>query len=136
MTNKIYVVLSRDYEYNDEYYVARDGGNKVFATGDYEVALKKVYELTVEGMKEGSFSEWLGEEYQADYDEEALSEIMEKLYGKTDDEINYPDLGDYYSMEEFSEKLKNLTTDELYTVIENFHLKDEPYFIQVVDYAE
>lgn len=122
----MYVVLARDYEYNDETYERSDGGNVVHAYSTYEAAEAARLRLTVESLKNGGMA-YLAEQY--DVFSGAVCDMLETFGFSLDGRL------DYYVASDISEAIRAGHIGGEYLIKLAGGIKEgyELYFIQRVE---
>lgn len=132
--SKVWVVMRRDYEYNDETYNANEGGNNIIAfTTELDAQIDADERNINTFRKEGGYM-YLGYDAGDNFNEtDDLVNFLETL-GDTENEdrsYSYDDLGDYYRFEEIMDYLKNATDDEIMVFVNA--LVNPEYYVEAVE---
>lgn len=134
-SKKVYIVLSRDYEYNDEVYECHEGGNTVVGFEKLEMAEDKRNKLTVEFVRKTP--EIIFDCYDLrdviGVHQYNIKKVVETCEFPIDAETFYKYITDY-DYEVLIEFLtKKISEESLIKFINNYIKKDRlPYFVQEV----
>lgn len=126
MANKIYVLQSRNFEYNDMTYATTDGGNALHAYTSQAEAHTAQVRLTMETLRDGGLC-YLFDKYNV-FDEDALG-VLEKHDLQPDDYYL-----DYDKGERISEAIKSgqITEDDLRILARGLNIGSELFFVEAV----
>ena len=125
--NKLYVVQSRSYEYNDETYEMSSGGNVVHAYTTLDAAKTAQEKLTIDSLRDGGLK-YLAEQYDVFTDE-----VLDMLasYDLSPKSLY---LG-YYEAEDISDAIKagRISDEYVKLLARGIKLGRELYFIEEVN---
>jgi hypothetical protein len=124
MTDKMWVVLERKFEYNDETYDSTEGGNCIIAYKTEKEADNACERMMVESIRKGVTYMYAGCG-SVFYRDPALYAVLEK-YG-----VDYDSLYRYDACEELFEKLMTAPEEDLVVVVDL--LVYPLYFVQDVE---
>lgn len=121
--NKIYVVMERNYEYNDETYDSSGGGNSVIAFDSKWLADYEALSQTVDLFKSRDGAYMLLGNYRNPWDYHVEDDITKAGF-------DIDNLEDYEEMENFLNYLKNADESLLYKLA-GYLLEDIFYVVEV-----
>ena len=125
-TNKIYVVQSRNFEYNDETYDTSEGGNVVHAYTSQAEAHAAALRLTMDSLRDGGIC-YLTEKYNV-FDQDALGVLEKHELQPNGDYL------DYYEADAITHAIKSgqISEDELRILSRGINSGNELFFVEVV----
>ena len=112
--SKMYVILKRSYEYNDEGYDSSDGGNIHLAFHSYEEANKELNRLLKMSLTDPNYS-YLYDKWDSPFDTCYEVDVVLNKYGLESDD----------SWDEMMEKFGSMSDEDLNTLIGRIY---EPMF--------
>lgn len=125
---KVWVIMQRSYEYNDETYDMQDGGNVVIAYSDYNKALEALEQKMIDSVRRGECHVYYGWEPSSYFsDSHEFSEMLERLG------YSYEGLGDWSDFNEIVEKIEDASEEDIKLFIE--HLNEPLYYLETVTLA-
>ena len=126
MTDKIYVILERSYEYNDETYDAQQGGNCVIGYNTEAEADKAWEALMIKSIKDGVTYMYYGyNSFLCNSSE--LVDVLNKY------NFSYDNQDDYETVDDFFAAIKDAPDKDILVVVN--HLIDPLFFVQELEMA-
>ena len=124
MSDKVWVILEREFEYNDESYDASESGNCLLAYHSEVEADSACKRMMVESVRAGETYMYRSESALL-YNSEESNALLQK-YGYTRDDLWY-----HEKREEFFEALSMAPEDDIITLVD--HLIYPLYYVQDVE---
>lgn len=121
MSNEIYVVLERNYEYNDESYDMSEGGNCHLAFRTYATAAAKVQDLMIESFRKEHT--YMYDRYCIFNNSPEAVAVLTKYGYHTHKKL-------YYNSEEFFRIISQAPEEDLIVLIND--LRSPLYYIETV----
>jgi hypothetical protein len=120
---KIWLIMKRTYEYNDETYDMTEGGNVIVSYGDRSIASIALEQKMIDSVRTGEtymYYSWDHEEFFI-YSEEFVKLLNGFGY-------EYKDLGSYSAYEEIAECIQKASDDEIKLFVK--HLVSPLYYLE------
>lgn len=124
--SKIYVIVERGYEYNDEVYSSQEGGNAVHAYSNLETATAACLERSIDMLCDNWGAECILMQYDSPFKE---SNEIKNICVKYN--VDYEKLYDYEILQDLALLFKKMPRDDARIFARN--LKTLPFFVQSVD---